>query len=915
MIKATIMKKNLGLILFLLFSLVLSAETIDLSVSLPSAPELSPKSFTESGYGVLTAPGMPQLPYKTVNVLLPKGADVNEHQALLSTPRSISSAEPEINQGFSDGTRILTAQRTAAPQTGAIYLGTKNWGDLRYASFRVLPVSYTSGTYQWFETLSVHLDYTHHESNRGNVPGTFKLDDYFVNQSDLGKWYQKNSAKDYDYLIVGTSTQYNAIQTLVLFRQSQGLITSFADIATILQTSPGATDAEKLHNYLVEQYNTNNFSYLLLLGDVDTVPTGMLTPEPDGWETIPSDIYYSDLSSIWDTDNDNRLGEYYTMEGEQDWGVDYTPEVFVGRISSNNPVICTTIANRIVAFEQSNAAWKNKALLPAAYLNYAGEPETIYLQTDGADFMEYEKLNNLRNMQTTTMYEQLGHVPSHPSDFPLDANGFRTQLNTQSWGLINWSAHGSSTTSARKVWMDDPNGNNLPDSDEMQWLDLVSRQSFDNLQNADGTVIFAASCNNGMIDGDQACLGEYTLQKKSVATLAATRTGWYKIGWRNPGWGGLSSYNHHFLENYANYRQSVGMAHAYTNLLHTQIYLFGDPVDSGGIIYPELQNVYTYLLFGDPAIGYTPEAAPTTAQILIWEPIQHNGVALQNAILDAGEYNVVYSDRIIPDYQYLHQFEAVFCLFGTGDTAYILTPGSIEYNALNQYLEQGGSVYMEGWANWDGADLLMSKFGISAPYDHLAYIESLRCEDQIWAYDDLNNVTMALATDSATSVPIFYSQNTEHVNDLIGIWNSNGGYRTIGSSFLLSCVTDSTLTLSDLVSVILDTLGVAETGPVANDDATIPPAVVSLKAYPNPFAGSLNLSLTGETRSPAVIEIFNLRGQLIRRINSADAAKTLEIVWDGKAERGVTAPNGIYLIKAIRGRATTTIKVLLLRED
>jgi hypothetical protein len=56
------------------------------------------------------------------------------------------------------------------------------------------------------------------------------------------------------------------------------------------------------------------------------------------------------------------------------------------------------------------------------------------------------------------------------------------------------------------------------------------------------------------------------------------------------------SYNYHFVENFRNNKLDLGSAHSWANLLHTQYYLFGDPIDSEGIIYPELQNVYTYML-------------------------------------------------------------------------------------------------------------------------------------------------------------------------------------------------------------------------------------------------------------------------------------------------------------------------------
>lgn len=906
--------KKLSIMLLLLIPILLGAETLSFDLQLQIPAQTEGNGLIASGYGVVSQAGLPQLPVKTVNVILPKGARLLDYDLRLSGARFVASASPALNPGFSNGEEALTSVPKSLSSERISFLGLKKWGDVNFASFRVLPAEPVPGGFQWSTRISIEIDYTGASREKGSIPPTCQDPSWFANPGALSSWYERSLTRDYDYLIVTNSALYPSLSSLINYRISQGLQVSFADIDLILQSSPGASPSQKLFNYLVGEFTAHPFTYLLLAGDIDVVPVAMLTPEPDGYETVPSDFYYSDLSSIWDTDNDGRLGEYYAAEGSQDWMVDYTPEVFVGRIASSDPQTVQNIANRTVAFETSTGAWKNKALLPAAFLNYGGEPEPIYLQTDGAGLMELMDDTILGDMQTTTMYEQEGYVPSYPSDYPLNSTTLKNLFSNEGWGLVNWSAHGSATSSSRKVWMNDNNGNNLPDSYEMDWMGLVSRQSFDNLVNTDGMVIFAASCYNGMIDGTEASLGEYSLAKKSVATVAATRTGWYKIGWQNPGWGGLSSYNYHWIENYHTNNMSVGMASSYTNLLHTQIYLFGDPVDADGIIWPELQNVYTYLLYGDPAVGYQPQQSAPTAQILIWEPVHHQGLRLQNAITAAGNYNVVYSNRIIPDYQYLDQFEAVFCLFGYGDTAYILSPGSVEYNALNSYLNGGGKVYLEGWVNWDETDPLLSKFGIIAPYDHIATIESIRqlpeSDNFVWAYaDDGMTSTQALTTiPGSTAVPVFKSENLYHVNDVIGIYNSDGVYRTLGSAFRITDVADSTLTLVDMVGRILNLLDV-QSGPVSSDDELAPAQTLSLKAWPNPFSGELRLLSNAKAEDLSEVSVFNLKGQQVW----ASAFRGNEYTWNPSTDHTRKLGSGVYLVKLRTKTASAFKRVLYVR--
>ncbi|MDP2172322.1 MAG: C25 family cysteine peptidase [Candidatus Cloacimonadaceae bacterium] len=911
------------LILFLLLlPVLLGANNIGLNIVMnpPSSISGGKDSF-EAGYAMISAPGYLQLPQKTVNILVPPDAVVAGHSISASNELRFSAPEPSINHGFSDGERVLDASAWRGSYPQSVYLGTKQWGDLRYVSFRILPAYYdfAAGEYVWQRDFQVSVDYDRGNERRNLVPPTFNgAVGFFSNHEDLSKWYRPSDAKNYDYLIVSTPALYAAASSLVAFRQSQGLITSFADIAVILASSPGLNNAAKLRNYLKAQYDGSPFTYLLLIGDHDLVPISQLCPEPGGMETIPSDFYFSDLSSNFDSDNDGRLGEYSTGSMNQDWEMDFTPEIFVGRISTNSATEVTAVAHRVAAFEQNNGAWKNKALLPAAFLNYQGEPELIFLQTDGADFFEYAKQTSLSDMQCTTLYEQIGVVPSHPSDYPLSYDNLRTLLNTESFGILNWSAHGSATSAARKVWVQDENNNFIPDASEMEWMSMVNRQSFDNLANNDGMVIFAASCYNGMIDHSSKSLAEHAMVNKGVAVFGATRTGWYKIGWNSPGWGGLTSYNHHLLENYAEGGMSIGAAYSYANLLHTQYYLFGDPVDSDGIIWPELQNVYTYLLYGDPAIGHHPSQAPMQGEILVWEPYHHLGIRVVNAISSAGRYNIVYSDRLITDYDYISQFEAVFCLFGYGNTAYVLQPGSSEYNLLNGYLNGGGRLYLEGAVNWDPLDDFWGKFATHAPLDWMALVEAIEFENadgqRIWDYADIGFHTQALVPYSASAVQVFNTHNAEYPDACVGVYNSDGNYATLAGSFKLADVLDGANDLSQLISVILDTLRVGSPIIVQNEDFLAPASALNHIIYPNPFRSSTNIAFELKAPSAVRLDIYNLRGQKVRSISDPLIQKgRRQITWDGRDDHSRDLSSGIYLYRLSAGKQRAGGKIVLIK--
>jgi hypothetical protein len=912
--------KKLFIILGLFLPLLLSAASYSLNLSLEAPVSFTEEALQASGYGFITAPGYPRLPYKTVNILLPSGVELRSQQALLSGSSRFTAPAPSINPGYISSEGLLNSKGSLDPQSRVLCLGIKRWGELSYLSYRVLPAVYQNEAWQWETNLSVTLEHSEPERIGQRLPATFSDRSFFANPETLDRWYDTSASRDLYYLVISSPELYQAAAPLIDYRSNY--VTSFMDIATIQQSFPGANAAEKVRNFLIQFAQAHSLIYVLLIGDVDVVPTAYLCPEPNGYETVASDYYYSDLTSIWDTDSDGRLGEYYSVMGEEDWMVDYTPECFVGRISTNNPAQVTAICNRTVAYEQSTAAWKQKVLLPSAFLNYHDEPELGLLQTDGATYSEYLTNTILNNYQTTTMYERLGYLPSYDSDLDLDYNALKDQLSSQSWGILNWSAHGSATSSSRKVWMNDDNFNNLPDNWEMEWQDMVDRESFDNLVNQDGLVLFAASCNNGMLDGNYTSLGEYSLIKKTVGTIAASRTGWYKVGWRNPGWGGLSSYNYHWLENFTANQMSIGSAHSLANLLHTQIYLYGDPADSGGIIYPELQNVYTYMLFGDPALGGPHSATNLPHSFLIYEPTGDSGYRLQNALHamqtaypDMSNINVVYSDVLIPvgsynPQSYLSKFSAIFCLFNDAESPYYLMPGTDDYSQLLGYLDAGGAIYLEGTGNYGSGDPFWDKFRMHQPLNTIIPIpgiNSLGPDQGNWDYTGTEMVSPFITLPEGT--PLFSVDATS--GHLIGVFtNLPEGSRTIGSLFRLAAVEEGQASYQEMVELLVDYLLYGN--PVSNIEPLQPR--LQLSSYPNPFNPSTRIAFELSTAGRTTLKLYNLRGQQVcELLNSQLAAGAHELQFDGRDATGKTLSSGIYFLALQQGGKSQSLKLVLLK--
>lgn len=98
--------------------------------------------------------------------------------------------------------------------------------------------------------------------------------------------------------------------------------------------------------------------------------------------------------------------------------------------------------------------------------------------------------------------------------------------------------------------------------------------------------------------------------------------------------------------------------------------------------------------------------------------------------------------------------------------------------------------------------------------------------------------------------------------------------------------------------------------------------VILYQNYPNPFSSSTTISFNLATRlrsaSPgqAKIEIYNIRGQLVRTLTPMTNDKCLmtNVVWDGKDENRKQVPNGIYFYQLkLNNEIIKTKKMVLMR--
>lgn len=87
-----------------------------------------------------------------------------------------------------------------------------------------------------------------------------------------------------------------------------------------------------------------------------------------------------------------------------------------------------------------------------------------------------------------------------------------------------------------------------------------------------------------------------------------------------------------------------------------------------------------------------------------------------------------------------------------------------------------------------------------------------------------------------------------------------------------------------------------------------------LNAYPNPFYPNTTLCYTLKERGQVTIEIYNVKGQLIRSfMPPAQDKGYYQIFWDGKDMKGTQASSGVYYARMTCGKYISSQRLVLMK--
>jgi hypothetical protein len=555
-------------------------------------------------FGRLLIPGKPNLPSKIFAIAIPPGAEVTEvtfslgegvvlpgtyQVAPCQLPRVIGQEDPLLYERdrrmYEENFNLVYGSDEPYPASVGEVVRTAGYRKYNLVDVRVTPFAYRplSGQLTYYPEVTVRVGYAF---PKGFSAADIMIDnlvrkervaeEIILNYGQAQSWYPslKDDEDDYDFVIITLDALTSSVAPLAAWEMTKGKSVNVVTTSWIGSNYTGYDLAEKMRNFLRENYPSSEWGIedVLLVGDYDDVPMRRCAQELADPET---DYYYAELSlpdsQSWDADQDHRWGENSDP-------IDFYTEVNVGRIPWSEPATVLHICEKSVAYEQNNdPGFKKNILLLGAFFTD---------DTDNAVLME-TKVDQpwMSDWTMTRMYEQ-GHS-TYPSDHNLTYSNVRSIWSAGQYAFVNWAGHGTPYSS--HIWFSGGDA-------------FVSTSTCPSLNDDYPAIIFADACSNS--DTDHPNIGREMLKQGGVGFLGATKGAYGAVGWNHPYYGSSQSFDYFFTTCVTSGDYTQGEAHQwalremYTNglwIIHVKFQMF----EWGALWGNPALSMASYVLRGD----------------------------------------------------------------------------------------------------------------------------------------------------------------------------------------------------------------------------------------------------------------------------------------------------------------------------
>ncbi len=302
-------------------------------------------------------PGMPSLPVKYINIIIPSDRTAVEIRLLSSRKKEYILEKPLYPAQLSRPTTIKEINITFASPNPEIYQAAApypdksvkiighNWfdGDKHILTIAIYPVQYFPAE----NKIILHTDITYKIDYSSGAKGaiiyknhsakhssfyTGILKNMIINPNDIPTDDISNKLSKissgpvafYEYVVITSNALKSSFYKLVDWKKRKGLDAGIVTVEEILtyydkdNISGIEDDAGAIRQYLFDAYAAEITVFALMGGDYNHVPIRYGCGSKNTWHAystygankIPADLYFSDFNGDWDVDGDMYTGEF-----------------------------------------------------------------------------------------------------------------------------------------------------------------------------------------------------------------------------------------------------------------------------------------------------------------------------------------------------------------------------------------------------------------------------------------------------------------------------------------------------------------------------------------------------------------------------------------------------------------------------
>ena len=346
-------------------------------------------------------PGEPLIPYRGAAILLPQDAVVKDVKVkgtpIVQTGFDIPWGQPPCT--FSD-TPVMVGPNEEIYNSMNWYpneifkvVSIESFRGFQILNVILYPVQYQpkSGTVKFYPTLTVTVQfgkgmkaklYRGLQGDKAAVAGVVDNPEMVGTYSDGSSPLQTE-----EYIIITNDTMQSTFQSLANWKAADVNGTGVYTVSWITANYTGVDNAEKVRNFIKDWYTNHGTKYVLLGGDVAAVPYRGFYIYAGGYSDYDmlADMYFRCLDGTFNDDGDSYWAEPTD-------GVDWYPEVAVGRAPAETVSEAQNFVNKVIAYDQAEKP--KRALLHQSRVMSGNNPDSRCLAWNCDDWLPGDYYND-----------------------------------------------------------------------------------------------------------------------------------------------------------------------------------------------------------------------------------------------------------------------------------------------------------------------------------------------------------------------------------------------------------------------------------------------------------------------------------------------------------------------------------------